>query len=241
MTLGFISWLGEGIALYFVFLGLGISNGRELLVQGVFILAITSLAGAVFLLPGGLGVAEGGITGLGQALVGLSRDGAAAAALLIRLDNDQLGTAAAKETLEVLAEVGVNFAKGLVKALVDALLEREPSARPASAERALAIRERGADAQELQRLLRAENFGEAGDLAEVIQAMRDLDDPRVYQDVEEIARLQTFVIEGLKRFEYQLRREVDGESEELFLAGGDEVPNGFRDLIEEYFRALAEN
>ena len=103
------------------------------------------------------------------------------------------------------------------------------------------FRERGADAQELQRLLRAENFGEVGDLAELIQAMRDLDDPRVYQDVEAIARLQTFVIEGLKRFEYQLRREVDGESEELFLAGSDEVPNGFRDLIEEYFRALAEN
>ena len=101
--------------------------------------------------------------------------------------------------------------------------------------------ERGADAQELQRLLRAENFGEVGDLAELIQAMRELDDPRVYQDVEEIARLQTFVIEGLKRFEYQLRREVDGESEELFLAGSDEVPSGFRDLIEEYFRALAEN
>ena len=71
--------------------------------------------------------------------------------------------------------------------------------------------------------------------------MRELDDPRAYQDVEEIARLQTFVIEGLKRFEYQLRREVDGESEELFLAGSDEVPSGFRDLIEEYFRALAEN
>ena len=92
--------------------------------------------------------------------------------------------------------------------------------------------ERGADAQELQRLLRAENFGEVGDLAELIRAMRELDDPRAYQDVEEIARLQTFVIEGLKRFEYQLRREVDGESEELFLAGSDEVPSGFRDLIE---------
>ncbi len=71
--------------------------------------------------------------------------------------------------------------------------------------------------------------------------MRQLDDSRVYQDAEEIARLQTFVIEGLKRFEYQLRREVDGESEELFLAGSDEVPTGFRDLIEEYFRSLAEN
>ena len=47
------------------------------------------------------------------------------------------------------------------------------------------------------------------------------------------------MLEQLKRFEYQLRREVDGESEELFLAGSDEVPTGFRDLIDEYFKALA--
>ena len=101
--------------------------------------------------------------------------------------------------------------------------------------------ERAAEAQDLQRMLRAENFGDVGDLAEVIQAMRALDDPRAYQDVEEIARLQSFVLEGLKRFEYRLRREVDGDSDELFLAGSDEVPAGFRDLIEEYFKALAEN
>ena len=102
------------------------------------------------------------------------------------------------------------------------------------------FRERGTEAQELQRLLRAENLGEVGDLSEIIQAMRALDDPRVYQDVEEIARLQTFVLEGLKRFEYRLRREVDSDSDDLFLAGSDEVPSGFRDLIEEYFKSLAE-
>ena len=102
------------------------------------------------------------------------------------------------------------------------------------------FRERGADAQELQRLLRAENFGDVGDLAGIIQAMRNLDDPRAYESAEEIARLQSFVIEELKRFEYRLRREVDGDREDLFLASSDEVPDGFRDLIEEYFRALAE-
>ena len=102
------------------------------------------------------------------------------------------------------------------------------------------FRERGMEAQELQRLLRAENLGEVGDLSEIIQAMRALDDPRAYQDVEELARLQSFVLEELKRFEYRLRREVDSDSDELFLAGSDEVPSGFRDLIEEYFKSLAE-
>lgn len=89
-------------------------------------------------------------------------------------------------------------------------------------------------------MLRAENLGEVGDLSDIIQAMRALDDPRAYQDVDEIARLQSFVLEELKRFEYRLRREVTGDSEELFLAGSEEVPSGFRDLIEEYFKSLAE-
>jgi len=89
-------------------------------------------------------------------------------------------------------------------------------------------------------MLNAENFGDVGDLGEIIQALRQLDDPRAYQDVDEIARMQTFVLEELKRFEYRLRREVEGDSEELFLAGSDEVPSGFRDLIEEYFKSLAQ-
>ena len=102
------------------------------------------------------------------------------------------------------------------------------------------FRERGTEALDLQRMLREEGFEGVGDLSEIIQAMRTLDDPREYQDVEEIARLQTFVLEGLKRFEYRLRREVDSDSDELFLAGSDEVPSGFRDLIDEYFKSLAQ-
>ena len=102
------------------------------------------------------------------------------------------------------------------------------------------FRERGMEAQELQRMLRAETLGDVGDLGEIIQAMRALDDPRLYQDAEELARLQTFVLEELKRFEYRLRREVDSDSEELYLAGSEEAPAGFRDLIEEYFKSLAE-
>ena len=89
-------------------------------------------------------------------------------------------------------------------------------------------------------MLRDENLGEVGDLSEIIQAMRALNDPRLYQNVDELARLQTFVLEELKRFEYRLRREVDSDSDELFLAGSDEVPAEFRELIDEYFKTLAE-
>ena len=100
-------------------------------------------------------------------------------------------------------------------------------------------RERAMDAETLRRLLAQQGFS-VEDLDSVIQALRELDDQRIYADAEEIARLQTFVSENLKRFEYRLRREIEGdEADQLFLAGSDEVPSGFRDLIEEYFRSLS--
>ena len=100
------------------------------------------------------------------------------------------------------------------------------------------FRERAGDAQDIRRLLQQESF-EAGDLDEIIRQMQELDDMRVYQDSAEIARLQTYLLEELKRFEYRLRREVDVENDDLFLASSDAVPPGFRDMIEEYYRALS--
>ena len=102
------------------------------------------------------------------------------------------------------------------------------------------FRQRAEEAQDIRRLLQQEDFA-VGDLDEIIRRMRELDDLRAYRDAEEIARLQTFILEELKRFEYRLRREVDSENTELFLASSDEVPPGFRDLIEEYYRTLSQD
>ena len=44
---------------------------------------------------------------------------------------------------------------------------------------------------------------------------------------------------NLKRFEFDLRKKVGGDSQQLFLSGSDEVPPGFRQAIEEYYRSLA--
>ncbi|MBI3978595.1 MAG: flippase-like domain-containing protein [Chloroflexi bacterium] len=82
--LGLVSWSGECVAFYLVLVGLGVEPSSMLLLQATFVLATTTLAGAVFLLPGGLGVAEGGITALLQMLLALSPDRAVAAALIIR-------------------------------------------------------------------------------------------------------------------------------------------------------------
>jgi hypothetical protein len=75
-----------------------------------------------------------------------------------------------------------------------------------------------------------------------LRQLRDLDDSRVYDDPDELRTLQTAVIQGLKDFEFGLRRELGAlDLEKLFLSGSDEVPDGYRELVEEYYRSLSED
>ena len=82
--LGTVSWLGEGIGMYFVLRGLGVPGGLDSLSIAVFVLAFSTVVGAVSTLPGGLGAAEASIAGMLVLLLDLPRDTAAAATLLIR-------------------------------------------------------------------------------------------------------------------------------------------------------------
>jgi hypothetical protein len=73
-------------------------------------------------------------------------------------------------------------------------------------------------------------------LAPVLRALRGLDlgEPRG------LAELGTAIIPGIKEFEYVLRRSLQGAGDErLMLSGSDEVPPAYRELVEEYYRALA--
>ena len=77
---------------------------------------------------------------------------------------------------------------------------------------------------------------------EVEQLMRDLarlQDERVYKDVAELARLQSSVSEALKRFEFGLRRKVEGDQNAIALTGADESPEAYKSANEEYFRSLS--
>ncbi|MDO8672335.1 MAG: lysylphosphatidylglycerol synthase transmembrane domain-containing protein [Dehalococcoidia bacterium] len=104
IALGFVSWSGECIAFYFVLVGLGVAAEPMLLITASFILAAATLAGSVFLLPGGLGVAEGGITGLAQILIGMPKDLAAVATLLIRFCTLWFGVSLGVITLFVITK-----------------------------------------------------------------------------------------------------------------------------------------
>jgi hypothetical protein len=95
------------------------------------------------------------------------------------------------------------------------------------------------EAQDLRGVLRGENI-DPKELDEIVNALRQLQDERVYQNVEELARLQAFVADSLKRFEFGLRRQLDANTGAIVLSGSDEVPESFRKLVEQYYRSLGQ-
>ncbi|MGH7720093.1 MAG: hypothetical protein ACREON_14785, partial [Gemmatimonadaceae bacterium] len=101
------------------------------------------------------------------------------------------------------------------------------------------MRDRRAEFESLRREL--QQLGQdVSDMDALVRQMRELEMQRTYGDREEIERLQGSVIEGLKAFEFALRRQIEGAGEARPLLGRtDEVPAGFRQLVEEYYRSLA--
>jgi len=53
--------------------------------------------------------------------------------------------------------------------------------------------------------------------------------------------LQSIVAEGLKRFEFGLRRKVEGDQNSIALSGADESPEEYKRANEEYFRSLSKS
>lgn len=91
--IGLISWVAEGIAYYVVLVGFGVVPSAETLLIAVFIFCISTVIGAVFATPGGLGGVEGSLVALSGNLLALSTATATAAALLIRFCTLWLGVA----------------------------------------------------------------------------------------------------------------------------------------------------
>ncbi|MDP9238957.1 MAG: flippase-like domain-containing protein [Chloroflexota bacterium] len=79
------SWFFEVLAFYLTLIGLGVSGGPDTLFKAAFILPIATLAAAVLLTPGGLGVAETGITSLSQELLDMGKGAATAGTLIVRI------------------------------------------------------------------------------------------------------------------------------------------------------------
>ncbi len=93
VSLGTVSWLGEGIGFYFILLGLGMPPSLELMAAAVFVLSFSTAVGAVSALPGGLGAAEVSIAGMLTLILGMPPAEATSATVLIRLATLWFGVA----------------------------------------------------------------------------------------------------------------------------------------------------
>lgn len=100
-------------------------------------------------------------------------------------------------------------------------------------------RERRADAEALRRELAREGV-DVSQLDRMIAQLRALESARVYNDSEELQRLQGGVVEGFKAFEFALRRATEGDLADRPLLGGtSDVPAEYRKMVEEYYKSLA--
>ena len=84
LGIGVVSWVAEGFAYYLVLVGFGATPGSQSILIAVFIFCISTVIGALFATPGGLGGVEGSLVALSVRLLSLPTTMATAAALLIR-------------------------------------------------------------------------------------------------------------------------------------------------------------
>jgi uncharacterized membrane protein YbhN (UPF0104 family) len=94
LALGTGAWALECVAFYVVLTGFGVEGGVGLMGQAAFIYPLATLLGTFSFLPGGIGIAEGGIAGMLRATAGTSAAVATASALVIRFAIVGLGVLA---------------------------------------------------------------------------------------------------------------------------------------------------
>ena len=74
----------------------------------------------------------------------------------------------------------------------------------------------------------------------VIERFRDLEALGIYGNSRALAELQQGLIESLRALDFEVRRHfATADREGPMVAGSGDVPEGYQDLVEEYFRSLA--
>ncbi len=101
------------------------------------------------------------------------------------------------------------------------------------------LREQIQELSELRRELVQEGV-DVGELDNVINQMGGMDRRGTIGEALGVALLEDEVIQGLKGFEFNLRRLLQPDADQrLYLSGSDDVPDGYRELVEDYYRELA--
>ena len=99
------------------------------------------------------------------------------------------------------------------------------------------IAERAEDAEAFRRALEASGVT-SPQAAALAQRLQGLASDRNFKDPLGLADLTAQVASDIKMLEYVLRREADGDRPALQLSGSEELPPGYRAMVEEYYRTL---
>jgi uncharacterized protein (TIRG00374 family) len=101
--LSVVSWGFEVVGFFVVLQGLGLETSLDVLLKASFIMPAATLASALLLTPGGLGVAETGITGLSVRLLDMDKANAAVGTLIIRFGTLWFGVIVGLIALAIVA------------------------------------------------------------------------------------------------------------------------------------------
>ncbi len=153
---------------------------------------------------------------------------------------EEAAAAAAAPSRDTRAEA-LARAGALVRG-VESMRRRGEGGPPAAGDRRQIqreARERRADAERLRRDLQSMGL-DTGDLDALIGRMRSFEGDRLPADADEVTRLQAQLVDGARRFEFELRRRLGAATaDQLLQAGPDGAPAAYRKAVEEYYRALA--
>ncbi len=101
------------------------------------------------------------------------------------------------------------------------------------------LQQRQQDLEALRGELRRERM-DTSDLDQVLRQMGDLNLLGLNRDPLALESLRRDIVEGLRQFEYRLWRDLRGaDTERVYQGNSDQVPAGYRELVDEYFRKLA--
>lgn len=118
VAVGILSWGMECLALYLILIGLGLDASWHLLLIATFVLSVSSVFGAISMLPGGLGVAEASVTGMLLLLIDdatMTKGVAAAATLLVRFSTLWFGVLLGFAALALLRKTREPSTSGAVE------------------------------------------------------------------------------------------------------------------------------
>jgi hypothetical protein len=102
------------------------------------------------------------------------------------------------------------------------------------------LRERRMDAERLRRELEQEGV-DVSELDRILSRMRGLEGRGLGSDTRAVDLLQSQVIEGLKEFEFALRRQLTGNDDRRPRSGRQgEVPAEYRELVDRYYESLSD-